>query len=114
MAFEVGRGEALFLAWQWRQVEFWDRLVDQGRGQHLLVDAEPDIEARRHQHEHGKRDYEEPVAGFHSAACTLASGTGRLRRAGAPTRCRRSLSDTRPPNAINAAPSQIHGTSGFQ
>src|SRR5262249_36187830 len=35
------------------------------------------------------------------------------RRDGAPTRRRRSDSDTRPPSAIRRAPPQIHGTSGW-
>src|SRR5262249_47822164 len=35
------------------------------------------------------------------------------RRVGAPTRWRRSVSDTIPPNAIRSPPSQIHGTSGL-
>ena len=43
-----------------------------------------------------------------SAACTAG------RREGAPIRRRRSLSDTNPPKAQSAAPSQIHGASGLR
>ncbi len=44
----------------------------------------------------------------HSAACTT------VRRDGAPMRRRRSLKDTKPPSAQNAAPSQIQGASGLR
>ena len=46
------------------------------------------------------------------AGCSAAAV--RRARAAAPTRQRRSLRLTMPPNAMNTAPIQIHGTSGFQ
>src|SRR5260370_172849 len=56
----------------------------------------------------------DPAARSHWAASTITAVRCRARRAGAPTRWRRSVSEMTPPSAITTAPSQIHGTSGFQ
>ena len=48
---------------------------------------------------------------LYSAACTALTFA---RRAAMPTRHRRSLKLTIPPSAMNTAPIQIQGTSGFQ
>jgi len=111
MALQIGGRKTLVTAGQWRQVEVRRLLVDEGRGQHVAVDAKPEVKPGRHQPKHDDRQHIEPTLHY-SAGCAAAASC-RSRRDGAPTRWRRSLSDTSPPNAITAAPSQIHGTSGL-
>ena len=113
MPRQIGRGKSLRLALQRRQRKARRRLVDQRRGQDARIDAEAGVKPRRQQREHRRWDQEGPTPLGHSAAWTRASTTGRGRRAGAPIRWRRSVSETSPPSAIAAAPSQIHGTSGL-
>src|SRR5690606_29182024 len=62
------------------------------------------------EHQHRREDCRLQPA--HAVASSAA--VRRLRRAGAPTRSRRSSSDSVPPAIITRAPSQISVTSGFR
>ena len=82
----------------------WKKLIPSGK-------LPPKVHDQHEKHDGGQQV--DPAATAHSAACTRAGASGRARRAGAPTRWRRSDSEINPPSAIATAPSQIHGTSGL-
>ena len=103
LARESAVGKPVAAAGQRRQVELRRRLVDQRRRQHHRVDAEPDIERRRRAAPKTTTGEQVgPAQPPHSAACAAGGDRARGAGAGAPTRWRRSVSDTSPPNAMTS------------
>ena len=86
--------------------------------QHLLGLDRPQRRHRREQQDerHGeyRRQQEAQARGGHGAHSAACSAAGAFARRGAPTRSRRSDSDSAPPANMNRAPSQISSTCGLK